>query len=75
MATTLEPSASAFFDAVQALERTLAASRAQWNDSARRAFDERHTFVILDDAAQTRIELQQLAAELTAAARLLASSA
>ena len=74
MVTTLEPSASAFSDAVRALDRTFTATRAQWNDSARHTFDQRHTFVILGDAGQTRVELQELAAELTAAVRLLASS-
>lgn len=74
MATTLEPPAAAFADAVRTLERTLADTHAQWNDPARRAFDQRHAFVILGDATQTRVELQQLAAELTVALRLLSSS-
>ena len=74
MVTTLDPAAAAFADAVRALERTLADTRAQWDDPARRAFDQRHAVVILSDAKQTLGELQQLTAELTAAVRLLASS-
>jgi hypothetical protein len=72
---TLDPAAAAFADAVHSLERTLADTRAQWDDPARRAFDQQHALVILGAAAQTRIELQQLATQLTAAVRLLASSA
>ena len=74
MATTLDSAAVAFADAVRSLERTLADTRAQWDDPARRAFDQRHAVVILGDAKQALAELQQLAAELTAAVRLLASS-
>jgi hypothetical protein len=74
MATTLDPAVAAFADAVRALERSLADARAQWDDLARRAFDQRHAVVILDDAKRTLAELQQLAAALSAAVRLLASS-
>ena len=74
MATTLDPTVAAFADAVRALERTLADSRAQWDDPARRAFDQRHAAVILGDAKQIFAELQQLAVELDAAIRRLASS-
>lgn len=52
------------------LERTLADSRAHWNDPTRLTFDQRFAVVILGDAKQTLAELQQLAA----AVRLLASS-
>lgn len=41
---------------------------------ARRAFDQRHAVLIVGDAKQALAELQQLAVELTAAVRLLASS-
>ncbi len=74
MATTLDPAAAAFADAVRTLERNLADTRAQWDDPARRAFDQRHAVLIVGDAKQALAELQQLAAELTAAVRLLASS-
>jgi hypothetical protein len=74
MATTLDPAAGSFADAVRALERTLADARAQWDDPARRAFDQRHAVLIVGDAKQTLAELQRLAAELAAAVRLLASS-
>lgn len=75
MAATLDPAVAAFAAAVRALERALGDSRAQWNDVARAAFDERHALVILGDARQTTAELERLAGELTAAVRLLASSA
>lgn len=74
MATTLDPAAAALAEAVRALERILADTRAQWNDPARRTFDQRHAVQILGDAKQTLAELQQVAAQLTAAVRLLASS-
>ncbi len=75
MTITLDPAAAAFADALQILERTLTDTRAQWNDPARRAFDQRHAFAIVGDAKQTNIELNQLAADLTAAIRLLTNSA
>lgn len=75
MATTLDPATAAFADAMRLLERTLEETRVQWDDPARRAFDQRHALVILGDARQTLAELRQLTAELTAAVRLLASSA
>jgi hypothetical protein len=74
MATTLDPATAAFADAVRVLERTLVDTRGQWDDTARHAFDQRHAVVILGDAKQTLAELQHLAAELTGAIRLLASS-
>lgn len=75
MTATLDLAVTALADAVRALEQALDSTRAQWNDQARRAFDERHALVILGDARQTVAELQQLAAELSAAVRLLAGSA
>lgn len=75
MATTLDPATAAFADALRTLERALAGTRGQWDDQARRTFDQRHAAVILGDARQTLAELRQLAAELTAAVRSLASSA
>jgi ABC-type transporter Mla subunit MlaD len=74
MATTLDPAAAAFGEAVRDLERTLDGTRAQWDDPARRSFDQRHAVAILGDARQTLAELQRLAAELTAAVRQLANS-
>lgn len=52
----------------------IARPRAQWDDPDRRAFDQRHAVLIVGDAKQALAELQQLAVELTAAVRLLASS-
>jgi hypothetical protein len=74
MGATLDPAAAAFADAVRALERTLSDTRAQWDDVGRRTFDQRHALVIIGDAKQSLAELQQLAGELSAAVRLLASS-
>lgn len=74
MATTLDPPAAGLADAVRALERALGDTRAQWDDAGRRAFDQQHALVIIGDARQSLTELAQLAAELTAAVRLLASS-
>ena len=75
MKVTLDPEVSALADAVRALERTLAETRAGWDDSARRTFDSQHALVVLGDAGQSLAELRQLAAELTAANRLLNTSA
>jgi hypothetical protein len=74
MMTTLNPAAAAFAEAVRALELTLDGNRAQWDDSARRSFDQRHAVLILSDAKRALAELQQLAADLAAAIRQLASS-
>jgi hypothetical protein len=74
MAATLDPAVAGFADAVLALERILADSRAQWDDHARRAFDMRHAVLILGDAKQSLAELRQLGDDLTAAMRVLASS-
>jgi hypothetical protein len=57
MATTLDPTAAASADAVRALERALADTRTQWDDPARRTFDQRHAVVILGDAKQTLADL------------------
>lgn len=74
MAPALDPAVTALADAVRVLEETLADTRGQWNDAARRAFDQQHLTPVLGDAKQTLAELRQLAAELAAATRLLASS-
>jgi hypothetical protein len=75
MTGSLDPPAIAFADAVGTLERLLAATRPQWDDSARWAFDRQHAEPLLADARRTATELNQLAQELNAAARLLANSA
>lgn len=75
MPATLDPTATALADAVRALEQTLADTRAGWDDSARRTFDSQHALPVLGDAKQSLTGLQHLAAELTAAARLLDTSA
>jgi hypothetical protein len=71
MASPLDPAATGLADAVRTLERGLADTRGQWDDLARRAFDQRHAVPIVGDAKQTLAELRQLAAELSAALRLL----
>jgi hypothetical protein len=71
MKITLDLEVNALADALHALERTLAQTRAWWDDSARRAFDSQHALVVLGDAGQSLAELRQLAAEVTAATRLL----
>lgn len=75
MKVSLDPQADALADAVRALERTLAQTRAGWDDAARRAFDSRHALVVLGDAGQSLTELRRLATELAAATRLLDTSA
>ncbi|HSZ43284.1 MAG TPA: hypothetical protein VK817_25250 [Trebonia sp.] len=73
MASALDLAATGLADAVRTLERGLADTRGQWDDPARRAFDQQHAVPILGDAKQTLTELRQLAAELAAVTRLLAS--
>lgn len=75
MTGSLDPAAAAFTEAVRALERSLADARAQWDDTARRAFDRQHAEPVLADARKAMTEISQLARELNAAVRLLADSA
>lgn len=75
MMGALDPAASACADAIRTLEGSLARTRPQWEDSARRAFDSQHISPLLAHASRSAAELTQLAQELNAAARLLASSA
>lgn len=74
MSASLAPAATAFADAACSLERSLAQTRPAWDDSVRRAFDRQHTDLLLTDAKRVQAELTQLAQELNAAARLMASS-
>lgn len=74
MTASLDPAVTALADAVRVLERTLAETRAGWDDSARRGFDSRHAVVVVGDARQSLAELRQLATDLSAAIRLLDSS-
>lgn len=71
MTASLQPAAAAYADALRALERALDASRAQWDDSARHAFDRRHGDRIISAGKRARTEHQDLARELDAAARML----
>lgn len=71
MIPPLQPAAAAYADALRALEHALNASRAHWDDSARQAFDRRHGDVIIAAGRQACTELQVLARDLTAAARML----
>jgi hypothetical protein len=75
MTASLDPAVTALADAVRVLERTLAETRAGWDDSARRGFDSQHALVVVGDARQSLAELRQLATDLTVAIRLLDSSA
>ncbi len=75
MTGSLDPPAIAYADALGTLERSLAQTRPQWDDSARLAFDRQHAEPLLADARRTATALSQLAQELNAAARLLANSA
>jgi hypothetical protein len=68
---SLQPTAAAYADALYALERALDASRTQWDDSARQAFDRRYGDQIISAGKRARTELHDLARELDAAARML----
>lgn len=74
MAANLDLAAAALAEAVTTMERTLAGTRGEWDDAARRAFDQQHAIQILGDAKQMLAELRQLAADLGAAMRLLSDS-
>jgi hypothetical protein len=71
----LDSAASACAEAARTLEGSLARTRPQWDDSARRTFDRQHIDPLLTHARQSATELAQVAQELNAAARLLANSA
>jgi hypothetical protein len=71
---SLQPAAATFADALRSLERALEASRTQWDDSARQAFDRRHGERIIAAGKQAGREIQDLTRELNAAARMLDAS-
>ncbi len=75
MTGSLDPPAIAYADAVGTLERALAWTRPQWDDSARPAFDRQRAEPLLADARRTTTGLSQLAQELNTAARLLPNTA
>ncbi len=67
MSASLEPRASAAADSLRALERSLAAARAQWNDATRLAFDQRHAEPVLVLGRKAAADLADLARELNSA--------
>lgn len=67
MALSLQSQAVGAADAVRSLERALAASRPQWNDSTRQAFDQRHAEMIVASGRKVAGELVSLAQELAGA--------
>jgi hypothetical protein len=74
MSSPLDFIPDALADTTRSLERTLAETRAQWDDTARQAFDRRHADPILADARKATRTLSLLAQELSSAMRLLDSS-
>ena len=75
MTVALDSAASAYAAAARSLEASLARTRPQWDDAARRAFDSQHVDPLLAHIMKSAAELTQLAQELNAAARLLGNSA
>lgn len=71
MSPSLEPAAAALAGALHDLERSLAASRALWDDRARHIFDHRHGDPIIADGKRVLMALQELAVELKTAMRTL----
>jgi hypothetical protein len=71
----LDSAAAGCADAARTLERSLAGTRPQWDDSARHTFDSQYAEPLLAHATKSAADLTQLARELNAAARLLESSA
>jgi len=67
MKTPLDPRASAADDAHRTLERALADSRTQWNDSVRNAFDQHYAEPITSAARIIASKLADLSMELAAA--------
>lgn len=67
MAASLSPHAATAAEASRALERALAAARAQWNDTTRQAFDQRHIEPILTSSRKVASELADLASQLDSA--------
>lgn len=65
--STLQSKAAAAAESVRSLDRVLATARAEWNDSTRQAFDQRHVDAIVTSGRTTAAELQELADELSAA--------
>ena len=58
-------------EALKALERTRAESRAQWDDDARRMFDRRYGELIVAEGKKACAELERLAWELATSVRAL----
>lgn len=74
MNASLSACAAAYSRALRALRRSLEETRAQWDDAARRAFDQRHGNSIVTAGAKTEAQLKTLAAELASAIRELDSA-
>jgi hypothetical protein len=64
---SLQPQVIAAQESARALERGLAASRSQWSDATRLAFDQRHAEAIVASARKVAGELVALAEELATA--------
>jgi hypothetical protein len=67
----LDTASASYAESVRTLERCLADTRPQWNDSARIKFDHQYAEPLITHARRTAADLSQLAQELNAAARLL----
>jgi hypothetical protein len=72
VSASLDPAASALAEALRALHSALETSRAQWDDSVRRSFDQRFTDRIVADGKRAAAELMTLAHELRSATSVLA---
>ncbi len=64
MTFSIRPQAAAAKESVRTLERSLSASRSQWNDATRHSFDQRHAEVLLASGLRTANELTSLAQDL-----------
>lgn len=69
--TSLQGNAELAQDSIRTLERMLSSSRAEWNDSTRQVFDQRHGEAIIASGRDAARALQALARELDFAVALL----
>ena len=74
MSASASALAAAYSDALRGLRRALDETRAQWDDAARRAFDQRYGSSILAAGAKTEARLRTLAAELAIAVKEIDST-
>jgi hypothetical protein len=71
MGASLDSQASAAAEGLRALERALAQSRSQWNDSVRNVFDQHYAEPVIASGRRAVNELADLARELKSALRAL----